>query len=739
MNASTHPFSVGAGFAGRLHCRRWLVALAGLTACLTTLHAQDAEVSEGVEEELDALVITASADASAAGLAEAYAGGQVARGGRVGILGALDYMETPFVSTNYTEELIANQQAQSVGDVLLNDPAVRVARGFGNFQQTYLVRGLPVYSDDMTYNGLYGLLPRQYLAAELVERVEVFRGANAFLNGAAPGGSSLGGTVNVLPKRAGNDPLYELTTGIQSGGQLYGAVDLAQRFHDDQLGVRLNGLLRDGDTAVDGESVGLGLIALGLDWRGDRFRLSADLGYQNLERDATQPSITFAPGVPILPAPDASRSIAQPWTFSNESDFFGVLRGEYDLNDCWTLWAAVGGREGDEDNSFANPTVTAANGTTSAYRFDNVREDSIVTGEIGLRGDVHTGPIRHRPSFSATAYELESKNAYAFSNFAGFANNLYFPTPVAPPAPTAFVGGNLGSPLMTERTRTSSFAAADMISMFDDRLVVIGGLRYQNLEVHSFDYNTGALTSGYTASEWTPVGGILYQITPQFATYVNYIEGLTKGDIAPATSGGVPIVNAGQALDPYVTEQIEAGVKFDFDCFGGSLGVFQSEKPIAGVNPAGVFEEIRDQRYRGLELTLFGEPTEGVRLLGGVSLLDTEKFGTDQIGSPTFQGNLSGEWDLPFLPGVTLDGRIIHTSSQYADAANTQKVPSWTRLDLGARYTTELDSGQVLTFRARVENVTDNDYWASAGGFPGAGYLTVGAPRTLMFSATCQF
>ncbi|PHV09913.1 Plug domain-containing protein [Chitinimonas sp. BJB300] len=37
-----------------------------------------------------------------------------------------------------------------------------------------------------TYNGLHGLLPRQYLAAELIERVEVLRGANDFLNGAPP-------------------------------------------------------------------------------------------------------------------------------------------------------------------------------------------------------------------------------------------------------------------------------------------------------------------------------------------------------------------------------------------------------------------------------------------------------------------------------------------------------------------------------------------------------------------------
>ena len=145
--------------------------------------------------QLDEVVVTGSQVA----LPSAYAGGQVATGGRVGLFGALDVMDTPFASAAYTEELIRNQQARSVGDVLQNDPAVRVSKGFGNFQELYVIRGFPVYSDDMTYNGLYGVLPRQFVAPELLERVEVFHGATAFLNGAAPGGRGVGGAFNLVP------------------------------------------------------------------------------------------------------------------------------------------------------------------------------------------------------------------------------------------------------------------------------------------------------------------------------------------------------------------------------------------------------------------------------------------------------------------------------------------------------------------------------------------------------------
>src|SRR5687768_1455356 len=87
------------------------------------------------ENILEVVNVEASADASAEGLSKPFAGGQVATGARTGILGTQDMMNTPFSVHSYTNELIVNQQAKSVADVLLNDPSVRQARGFGNFQE----------------------------------------------------------------------------------------------------------------------------------------------------------------------------------------------------------------------------------------------------------------------------------------------------------------------------------------------------------------------------------------------------------------------------------------------------------------------------------------------------------------------------------------------------------------------------------------------------------------------------
>jgi iron complex outermembrane receptor protein len=78
---------------------------------------------------------------------------------------------------------------------------------------------------------------------------------------------------------------------------------------------------------------------------------------------------------------------------------------------------------------------------------------------------------------------------------------------------------------------------------------------------------------------------------------------------------------------------------------------------------------------------------------------------------------------------------LIYTSSQYYNAANTQGIPAWTRLDVGARYRTRI-AGLPTTVRASVENVADKNYWAAASSSFG---LARGAPRTFLLSATFDF
>ncbi len=704
---------------------------------------EGAQSSAAEPVELQSVDITASADASADGLTQPYAGEQVARGGRVGILGNRDYMETPFTSTSYTSQLIQDQQARSVSDIVQNDPSVRVARGFGNMQELYVVRGFPLFSDDISYNGLYGLLPRQYVAAEFIERAEVFRGASAFLNGAAPGGTGLGGAINLLPKRAPNEPLTRMTVGANSGGQGTVAADLGRRFGEgNQFGIRLNAAKRAGETGVEDENQTLDMFALGLDYQGDRLRLSADVGHQYHFLDNPRPSVTPNGGIPS--APDADDNFAQPWTYSKEKQTFGTFRAEYDFADTITGWAAAGVRNGEEQNRLANPRSTPA-GITTATRFDNSREDRVSTGEIGLRGRTQTGAVSHQLVTSASTYSSEERNAWAASNSdTPFDGNLYHPYDAPIPLLTSGLG-SLSDPKVAERIHTHSIAIADTMGFLDERLLVTLGARRQGIEVKGYNNVTGNRTSHYNRYETTPIAGILYQLNDELSVYANYIEGLTKGDTAPAESGGQQVLNSGTSLAPYVAKQTEIGLKYDGGNLGGSIAVFSTERPF-GIVENQVFREGGEQRNRGIELSVFGEPAYGTRLLGGLTLLDAEQKktlngvndGNDAIGVPKVQANIGGEWDVPGVQGLTLTSLVVHTGKQYASASNDLRLPSWTRLDLGARYRMTIDDRDV-TFRARLDNATGRDYWASAGGYPGANYLVLGAPRTLSVSATVDF
>ena len=166
-------------------------------------------------------------------------------------------------------------------------------------------------------------------------------------------------------------------------------------------------------------------------------------------------------------------------------------------------------RSGEKDNVFANPRQAQANGDFSAYRFDNVRNDEIRSGEVGLNIEFKTASVGHTIITSASTFSLESENAYAFSDFSGFAGNIYNPVTATMPDADFFIGGDLSNPLITEKTDLSSFALADMISFNDGKVLLTLGGRVQNIETRTFDYNTGDELSGYDESQFTPVVGIV--------------------------------------------------------------------------------------------------------------------------------------------------------------------------------------------------------------------------------------
>lgn len=117
---------------------------------------------------LPSVKVTASSQPSSpAALPEPYAGGQVGRGARLGLLGNTDVMDAPFNITSYTAEVIENQGAGTVAAVLQNDPSVRFTTSEGHLYENFNIRGFDVHGDDVAFNGLYGLAPNGHVPTSL--------------------------------------------------------------------------------------------------------------------------------------------------------------------------------------------------------------------------------------------------------------------------------------------------------------------------------------------------------------------------------------------------------------------------------------------------------------------------------------------------------------------------------------------------------------------------------------------
>ncbi|WP_214351363.1 TonB-dependent receptor [Pseudomonas congelans] len=664
-----------------------------------------------------------------------YAGGQVARKGSQGMLGSRDFMETPFSMTTYTKDAVKNQQARTLGDLIASDPSVRATNPAGGRYEQFTIRGFSLFNSDVSYNGLYGILPTYTIDMEMAERVDILKGPSQLINGISPRGS-VGGGINVVPKRATDKPITELTTSYASKGQVGAAVDVARRFgEDDKFGIRFNGVKQSGDTEWDHQSVDRDMAVLGLDFRGDRLRLSTDIGHTERDTDAPQERVQVGANAKVPNANDVRDNYAQSWSKARTKDTFGAVNAEYDLSDSVMLYGGVGARKSNHDFLRHAVSVTNDAGDFSVQPRDFTRDENVRTATAGARSWFNTGPVSHEVNLAASYFYMDFENGGA--RYAAAPSNLY--NPVDTPTPSNPTRAD--SKVYTEN-RFSGVALTDTLGFFEDRLLLTLGARWQRVKVDDWTDDVKGDTA-YDEEKVSPSGGILYKVTDDFSVYANYMEGLSQGKIAPSNS-----VNEDQIFPPFVSRQVEVGAKYDLGSFAFTAAVFRIKQPAYETNSGtSVFGPNGKRRNDGVELTMFGEPMKGFRLLGGVMYIDSELTntvngtfdGNRAPATPKYNVNLGAEWDVPGVNGLTLTGRGIYTGSQYLDQANSKSIDSSERFDVGARYAFKVDQKDI-TLRANVENVMNKYYWSSAGASddsePG---LTLSTPRTYLLSATIGF
>ncbi|WP_249212938.1 MULTISPECIES: TonB-dependent siderophore receptor [unclassified Tatumella] len=669
----------------------------------------------------------------------AFLDGGIANGARLGVLGEQKALDVPFNVISYTSTLIDSQQARTLQDVVKNDASVQNVRGYGNFSQGFRIRGFDLLGDDIALNGLYGILPRQILPLEDVERVEIIKGSTAFMNGVPAAGSGAGGNINIESKHATSTPVRRISVDYTSRQQPGVSADIGQRFGDrDQFGIRANLVQREGETQIHREKDRTTAAFLGLDYHGDKLESSLDLGYVKSTIHNGRAGIRLAKGMTEVPdAPDPRTNYGQSWSYANLTTRYALLKNDYHLTPDWVFYSAIGANHTNEWSASGSPVVSDLNGDSTMSRLDTHYSADTVAGMAGVRGKFRTGDVSHQVNLGYSGIYNRAGSAYLMSGtFTG--PNIYNPSPVTA-GPMIYSGGNMSAPSVRSRTVNNGISLSDTLGILDDRLLFTAGARYQKLRVRNYQYSGAEDTaSAFDAHRWSPAYGVVWKAQDWLSLYANHTEGLQAAAVAPSNA-----VNAGQVPGIGRTRQNEVGVKVQRGTFGGNLALFDMRKMAGRLDSDQVYRLTGEQRNQGIEVNIFGEPILGWRVNAGSSWLKPVMHNTsdgsngkDAVGVPRNQWTLGSEWDIPGVQGVTLSGTLVHTSRQYYDVANTMPIPAWTRLDLGVQYVTSLQETRV-TWRAGLENVTNRKYWQTVG--QSNGYLTQGDPRTLKLSMSVDF
>lgn len=665
----------------------------------------------------------------------------------VGPLGNKSWVDTPYSSNTVTQQMMQNQQAKSVSELLKYAPDTQMqARGGMDVgrPQSRGMQGSVVANSRL--DGL-NIVATTAFPVEMLERLDVLNS----LTGALYGPASPAGQFNFVAKRPTAEPLHRVTLGYQSRNAYSGHIDLGGHLdQDDRFGYRLNLLDEDGEGSVDDSTLRRRLVSLALDWNirpGTQLQLNAS-HYEFLQKGYVG-GFSYGPNIKLPSAPDPkNKNFALP-TAGNDltTDTLSTRLIHY-FNPDWSLTAGVGWQQADRAMRSLSNSLVDNNGTLNRSISDSgaAGRFRVLSNSLVLNGHLDSGSIGHDLSFATSGYVWSiygAKNSatdYEFGN-----TSINHPSALHEPG-----NGKInkhGARYKSSVNSQQSITVGDTL-IFNPQWSAMFYLSQSWLEAQSFDKQHNK-TRQINKNGFSPNVALMYHITPTLMTYISYADSLEQGGTAPTNAG---VKNEGQTLDPYRSKQYELGLKADLGAMNLGAALFRLKRPFAWVDPSDmVYKEQGEQVNNGLEFTATGQLWQGLNIYSGVTFLDPQLKKTASantsdkrvVGVPKTQANLLMEYNFPSTPQLVYSANVHYTGRRAANATNTSWAGSYTTLDLGARYSTKIDR-LPTTFRIAVNNVTNERYWASifatnSDGNGGASSAFPGAGREVRASVTFDF
>ena len=656
---------------------------------------------------------------------------------QMGIYRGVDPIDVPQATDVITRELLDAQNADTIYGALRNTAGVVHSQLNGATYDNISIRGVEMENrQNFRLNGSLPIINLVELPLENKERVEVLKGASAFYYGLVPPS----GIVNLVTKRAGPKEIKSMTLEANQHGGHSAHIDYGNRFGaEKQLGARVNLLAGEVDVGIDNFEGERNLASIALDLKATD-KLMFKLDVEHYQKHVSEPSaISLLPAVNgrinLPPTPDNDHNLGSKWMTYDAEATNVLFRTDYVINDDWSVLFEAGSARTERDRHFSRfegYNEATGNGKLNVFfTRDQVFRNKNYRGE--LFGRVATGSVMHEVTLGYTQNEESTDNP--LFNGVLLDQNYYDPVNLAernPPAPRAY----------SDITKDDKGVYLMDRILLSERWQALVGVRYTDYQSvnQQVNANTGAVTrSQYSTHETSPTGSLLFKLLPNVTLYTSYIEGLEESGIAPIGSA-----NEGTNLDPAKSRQREFGVKTKvLQNMLVQLAYFEIERATTFQACAACeFTLNGESEFKGWELSAVGEISNNWAIAASALLMNAEQrnranaatYGNVTENTPEKTASLFAEYKVPGVQGLAVSGGLYYVGERAVNNQNQAFIDDYTIYSAGARYTTLLGKERA-TFQLTVDNLTDKDYWSTAGN----GLLGVGLPRMVKASMRLDF
>ncbi|SSW70551.1 putative TonB-dependent receptor BfrD [Achromobacter veterisilvae] len=678
-------------------------------------------------------------------------------------------LDTPRTVQVVPKQVIQDQSASTLQDVLRNSPGITFGAGEGGRPGG----DLPIIRGQNSAGSIFldGIRDSSTQVRDTfnLEEVEVIKGPDSVYSGR--GGA--GGSINMISKTPKAADFTEGTVQIGTDNNYRATIDSNWRL-DEKAAFRLNVMGTKGDVpgrdnAVDFERWGVApSLTLGV---GTPTRIT--LSYYHYQDDSMPDySIPYDPktGQPVTETMGVSRKSFYGLTgrdFMKTRDDVASVDLQHDFSDKLQLRSVLRYGRGTTDFAATNPDDSKGN-VPKGLVYRALKSGYYVTktfaSQTDLTGEFETGSLKHSFDLGFEYSNIkQDKDGYTESGVPTNGNCTQVSTMCASlwdPDPHVSYPGSLqrnGNPARYN-TDTVAVYGFDTIK-FNEQWQASLGLRWDNYRTSGSNIARGrndpaSAPAIYSTSRednlFNYQVGVAYKPMPNGTIYATYGTSSTPSAIASSAISDAASLTS-QSLEPEKSRTVEVGTKWQVfdDRLTLSAAAFQDIRKNTSVAVSATeTEQVGEAKVRGIELGFSGSITPRWNVFGGYTFMNSEltkgAFNSGAVGQdlPNTPRNAFSLWTTyKVLPKLTVGGGAYYVDKVYgnSDSAKnadgtpkTRWVPSYWRFDAMAAY----EFNENVSAQLNVLNIFDETYYTKAYA---AHYAALGTGRAALLSLRMRY